>query len=135
MYATIVEMNGQKWRSGFHDSLDAAVADAGERNGILEIEEIGGGVVWRRGDLAAAVAALGTVDQHFRVAELTGPHQARTRQTLMALLTGETRPAAKCGVTALRDEFYRRAGIAGTGECHRQREKSFTEFCRKLTAE
>lgn len=63
---------------------------------------------------------------------LTGDHRRHFRQSIMSALMGDKVPAAKCGITAMSAEFYRRANIAG--DCPAVRAKEFTKFCQEQMA-
>ena len=50
MYATLVDFNGMMLRSSFRHTLQGAIECADNNYGVIAIELIGEGIVWRRGD-------------------------------------------------------------------------------------
>jgi hypothetical protein len=76
-----------------------------------------------------ALALLGQASRRFDCLDLTGPRNAKLRQTIMALLVGSKLPQAKCGVNALRDEFYKIA--KPEGHAIASREQAFTAWAQQ----
>ena len=74
----------------------------------------------------------------FDVWGVAGPTNRRTRTAIMRTLTGEKTPAARCGVNALQDEFYRQVrqemGRESLGGTPRERQTTFADFCRLAVA-
>lgn len=87
-------------------------------------------------NLIDAVRLLGEYTHRFDPWELMGPANKRRRQDVMTALLngpgGKRVPIAKCGVTAIRAEMFRRADIVA--KCAAARESQFEEFCRELIA-
>ena len=48
MFATIVSMNGVKWRSAWFNDRAEAIEYAKRMVGVQSVEEIGVGVIWER---------------------------------------------------------------------------------------
>ena len=48
LFATIIEMNGLRWRSSWFATRREAVAYADRSPGVVAVEEIGVGIVWER---------------------------------------------------------------------------------------
>ncbi len=59
----------------------------------------------------------------FDVWNLAGSAKASCRQHILSVLTSQSVPKSKAGVTALRDAFYAAGNI--TGEYEAQRERNF----------
>lgn len=83
-------------------------------------------------NLMAAIKLLGECSKWFKVYDLAGDHRRHFRQNIMSALMGQKIPATKCGITAIADEFYRRANIPD--DCTATREKNFTLFCQSQFA-
>lgn len=68
---------------------------------------------------------------------LAGPSKSTCRQHVMSVLVngkdGKNLPKSKCGVYAIRDEFYKR--IKPEGNCPAGREDSFTLWCKSNAVE
>lgn len=62
---------------------------------------------------------------------LAGPHNSTARQTLMLAITGEKRPKAKCGVTALTTELHAR--LEPKGNCQPSREDWVRDWADRCT--
>ena len=48
MYATVVEANGRMCRSAFFTHLDDAIGYADRHPGVVAVEHIGVGLIWKR---------------------------------------------------------------------------------------
>lgn len=63
---------------------------------------------------------------------LAGPSKSTCRQHVMSVLVngkdGKNLPKSKCGVYAIRDEFYKR--IQPEGNCPARREGQFVQWCK-----
>lgn len=68
----------------------------------------------------------------FDVWALAGDSKKSCRQHVMSELLGAKTPIAKCGVTAIREEFQKRLGA--TGDCIAAREGDFIKKARALLA-
>lgn len=78
--------------------------------------------------LNTAIKTLKKYTTGYDIYALAGNHQAASRAHVMADLLGLPKVAqAKAGVTALRIEFYRQAGIQD--DCERNREHAFIAYC------
>lgn len=63
---------------------------------------------------------------------LAGPAKASCRAHVMSALMGRRMPQSKSGVSALKDELHRRAGIEKTADsCSASRDREFYEIVRE----
>ena len=81
----------------------------------MKREYMGQSETWIIGDSEkiAFILLHGHTRGCFDVWDLAGPAYAKTRQQIASLLEGKKVPLSKCGVTALRDAFYRIARLNG----------------------
>ena len=81
----------------------------------MKREYMGQSETWIIGDSEkiAFILLHGHTRGCFDVWDLAGPACAKTRQQIASLLEGKKVPVSKCGVTALRDAFYRIARLNG----------------------
>ena len=78
-----------------------------------------------------AIKVLGTYSAgRYDVWSLAGSARASCRAHVMSTLLGVKTPRSKSGVNAIRQEFYDRLGITGTGGCPSEREDSFIAICK-----
>jgi hypothetical protein len=83
--------------------------------------------------LVDAVKLLGTYTAgRFDSYMLAGPSKATCRQHVMSALVGCKLPQSKCGVTALRAELWKRAGVDEQGNCIAECDSLFEDFCRQI---
>lgn len=65
--------------------------------------------------------ALETLERYrFRAWNMSGPHNAAARQSLMQAITGQKLPKAKCGITAIDSEI--RAILKPASDCQAREE-------------
>lgn len=83
--------------------------------------------------LNTAIKTLKAYTRNFDIYALAGNTKASCRAHVMADLLDLPRvPQSKAGVTALRAEFYRQAGIQG--DCERNLEHAFIAYCEAVHA-
>jgi hypothetical protein len=70
--------------------------------------------------------------RHFDCWRLAGDANKAQRRYVMSLLTGQTLPYAKCGVTVIREELRRLVPV--TGECEAARDADFEAKARAILA-
>lgn len=60
--------------------------------------------------------------------DFAGPHNAKNRQVILSGLCGKKIPAAKCGVTAIREKLFELSGANGKGSCLADRERLSSDW-------
>ncbi len=80
-----------------------------------------------------ALFSLSQLSRNFDPWDLMGPSNVKLRQNIMTLLVGKKLPQAKCGVNALKDEFYKVA--KPQGDCSALRDDAFAIWAKEQIAQ
>ena len=81
-----------------------------------------------------ALYLLSKAGRNFDPYSLAGKEKRLHRQKIMSALLGKNVPLAQCGVTNIRDEFYKLSGVQDLDECLAVKQDHFVRWARERGA-